>query len=232
MLQVADIPALAEIARRRGISLVVDNTFLSPALARPIEHGADLVIHSATKYVAGHGNALGGVVCGQAASIAAIARSVSRLGGAMTPFNAWLILAGIKTLPLRMERHCANAAALAAFLDGHPEIAEVRYPGLPDHPGHEVARKLTAGRFGGMIAFRPRGGRAAHSALLDALRVCTLAVSLGDVSTLVWPFSGSDLIRLSVGLEDVADLQADLARGLARTASARAADPAEAGNRE
>ncbi len=230
-LQVADIPALAEIARRHGITLVVDNTFLSPALARPIEHGADLVIHSATKYLAGHGNALGGVVCGRAGPIAAIARSVSRLGGAMTPFNAWLILAGIKTLPLRIERHCANAAALADFLASHPAVAEVRYPGLASHPGHEVARRLTGDKYGGMIAFRVRGGRAAHPALLDGLRICALAVSLGDVSTLIWPFGGGNLIRLSVGLEDLADLQTDLARGLARIDMSRwgdSAGPAEA----
>lgn len=215
-LQVADLDALGALARRCGIPLVVDNTFLSPALLRPLEHGATLVLHSATKYLSGHGHALGGVVSGPRATIAAIARRLSHLGGALSPFTAWLLLHGVKTLPLRMAAQCANAARLAQFLAAHPAVARVYYPGLPEHPGHDVARRLVGERYGGMLAFELCGGQAALAPFLDALELCTLAVSLGDCSTLIWPFEGTDLIRLSVGIEDVADLEADLARGLAR----------------
>lgn len=215
-LRVADLDALGALARRRGIPLVVDNTFLSPILLRPLEHGATLVLHSATKYLSGHGHALGGVVSGPREAIAAIARRLSRLGGALSPFAAWLLLHGVKTLPLRIAAHCANAARLARFLAAHPAVARVYYPGLPAHPGHDVARRLVGDRCGGMLAFELRGGQAALAPFLDALELCTLAVSLGDCSTLIWPFEGTDLIRLSVGIEDVADLEADLARGLAR----------------
>lgn len=219
LLRVADLDALAALAHERNIPLAVDNTFLSPALLRPLEHGADLVLHSATKYLAGHGQVLGGVVCGRRATVGAIHRLISRLGGAMSPFNAWLILNGMKTLPLRMAAHCANASRLAALLAGHPVVSRVNYPGLPAHPGHDVARRLVGDRYGGMLSFALRGGRAALGPFLDALEVCTLAVSLGECDTLIWPFEGSDLLRLSVGIEDAADLEADLGRALARLAA-------------
>jgi cystathionine beta-lyase/cystathionine gamma-synthase len=219
LLRVADLDALAALARERHIPLVVDNTFLSPALLRPLEHGADLVLHSATKYLAGHGQVLGGVVCGRRATVGAIHRLLSRLGGAMSPFNAWLIINGMKTLPLRMAAHCANASQLAAFLAGHPAVAQVNYPGLPAHPGHDVAQRLVGDRYGGMLSFALRGGRAALGPFLDALEVCTLAVSLGECDTLIWPFEGTDLLRLSVGIEDAADLEADLGRALTRLAA-------------
>lgn len=214
-LQVADVGALAEIAHRRGALLVVDNTFLSPALLRPLEHGADLVVHSATKYLSGTGQALGGVVAGRREVVGPIAARLARQGGNLTPFAAWSLLAGIKTLPLRMERHSATAARLAAFLAGHPAVATVNYPSLPGHPGAAVAAKLTGGRYGGVLSFTLTGGVEAARRCLNALDLCTIAVSLGDSSTLVWPFGGEEgLIRVAVGLEDAGDLEADFAKAL------------------
>src|SRR5215218_37934 len=215
-LKVADIGALATVAHARGALLVVDNTFLSPALLRPIEHGADLVLHSATKYLSGTGQTLGGVVSGRRELIGPIAARLARQGGNLTPFAAWLLLAGIKTLPLRMERHSTTAARLAAFLATHPAVATVNYPSLPGHPGAAIAGGLTNGRFGGVLSFTLKGGPVAARACLNALKLCTIAVSLGDSSTLVWPFdaAGEGLIRVAVGLEDAADLEADLAAGL------------------
>jgi cystathionine beta-lyase/cystathionine gamma-synthase len=225
-LRVSDIPALAAIAHRHDLPLVVDNTFLSPALLRPIEHGADVVVHSATKYLSGHGQVQGGVVCGPRNVISAITEKLLRLGGAMSPFAAWILLAGVKTLPLRIERHSGNAARLAALLHAHSAVAKVNYPGLPSHPDHDLARHLlgsTSPRFGGMLSFVLQGGQAANGPFLNDLELCTLAVSLGDVSTLIWPFAGTDLIRLSVGVEDVADLEADLLGALDRVPIATAA---------
>jgi methionine-gamma-lyase len=215
-LKVADIGALATLAHARGALLVVDNTFLSPALLRPIEYGADLVLHSATKYLSGTGQALGGVVAGRREMIGPISARLARLGGNLTPFAAWLLLAGIKTLPLRMERHSATAARLATFLSGHPAVATVNYPSLPGYPGGEVGRGLTNGRFGGVLSFTLRGGPAAARASVNGLKLCTIAVSLGDSSTLVWPFdaAGEGLIRVAVGLEDAADIEADFAAAL------------------
>ena len=221
-LRVIDLPALGALAREHGLPLVVDNTFLSPALLQPLAHGADLVLHSATKYISGHGQVLGGVVCGRRDAILAIGRRLSRLGGAISPFAAWVLLAGVETLPLRMERHCANAAALAARLAAHPAVATVNYPGLPSHPGHDIARRLVGDRFGGMLSFTLRGGDAAVGPFINTLKLCTLAVSLGECATLIWPYPGGDPIRLSVGLEDLADLEADLDAGLARAAAALA----------
>jgi methionine-gamma-lyase len=209
------------------VPLIVDSTFLSPALLRPIEHSADVVVHSATKYLSGHGQVQGGFVCGRRDLIAPIKEKVLRLGGAMSPFAAWMLLAGIKTLPLRMERHGANALRIARMLAAHPAVAEVNYPGLPDDPGHVVARRLVGAgndRFGGMLSFRLRGGRDAIGPFVNALEICTLAVSLGEYGTLVWPFAGTDLIRLSVGIEDAADLEADLGAALDRLPLPAAAD--------
>ena len=218
MLRVADLAAISTIARRHGVLLVVDNTFLSPALLRPIAHGADLVLHSATKYLSGHGQVQGGIVCGRRELVERIRATMVMLGGQMPPFAAWMLLAGIKTLPLRMERHGANALAVARQLAAHPAVGRVLYPGLETHPGHAVARRqLDGGRkgYGGMVSFTLAGGREAKTAFLNALSLCTIAVSLGDVGTLAWPWHDRDLIRLSVGIEDEGDLVRDIATGLA-----------------
>lgn len=214
LLRVVDLPALGELAHRHGVQLVVDNTFLSPALLRPLEHGADIVVHSATKYLSGHGNVLGGVVCGRRDTIGPIRGLLSRLGGTMNAFGAWLLLNGAKTLPLRVERHSTNAAALAQLLAGHPAVEAVHYPGLPSHPQHDVARRLVGDRFGGMLSFALAGGKPEIGRFLDTLTLPAIAVSLGDPATLVWPFAGSTLIRVSVGLEDWPDLAADFAAAL------------------
>jgi methionine-gamma-lyase len=226
LLRVADLDALVTIAGRRGIPLVVDNTFLSPALLRPLEHGASLVLHSATKYLSGHGHVLGGVVCGPRTLVGPIRRLLSHLGGAMGAFEAFLLLAGVKTLPLRMAQHCANADRLARLLDAHPAVAAVHWPGLPAHPGHAAAERLTAGRHGGVLSFRLHGGVPVLRAFLDALELGTLAVSLGECSTLVWPFEEEGVVRLAVGIEATADLEADLTRALAAAAAELVALPA------
>lgn len=216
-LSVADLTAISGIAREHGVLLLVDNTFLSPALLRPIEHGADIVLHSATKYLSGHGMVQGGIISGSRELLDPIRAKVSRLGGTQSPFGAWTLLSGIKTLPLRMARQSTNAASLACLLASHPAVATVNYPGLPDHPGHEIATRMVGSgddRFGGMISFSLRCGTSHIGRLINALQLCTLAVSLGDCSTLIWPFAGTDLIRLSVGIEDPADLAADIRTAL------------------
>lgn len=208
-LTVANLPAIVELAREWNLLVIVDNTFTSPCLFRPIEHGADLVIHSATKYLSGHGDVIAGVVSGRAERISTIRRTVSHLGAPISPFNAWLLLRGIKTLELRMERHCENAQALAEYLAGRPEVARVNYPGLHDHPGHELARELLGGRYSGMLSFEIEGGAEAAQQFAGALQLCYHAVSLGDVSTLVWPWTGCNLVRVSTGIESAADIIAD-----------------------
>lgn len=217
-LVVADVPALADIAHRHGLTLIVDNTFLSPALYRPLEDGADLVIQSATKYLAGHGEVLGGVVSGSKQSIAPIRTKMARLGSTLSPFAAWLIMTGMRTLPLRMERHSRNAHAVAALLASNPAVATWRYPGLADDPGHATAARLLGGGmgFGGMVTISLNGGAASIAPFVESLRVITLATSLGDTSSLAWPILGTDLVRLSIGLEDEADLLADLDQALER----------------
>jgi cystathionine beta-lyase/cystathionine gamma-synthase len=217
LLRVSDIRVLARIAAENDLVLVVDNTFLSPALLRPVAVGADVVLHSATKYLSGNGQVQGGVVSGPRRLIDSIRSRTLHLGAAMSPFAAWLLLAGIHTLPLRMERHSENASRLANVLAAHPAVAEVHYPGLSSDPGHTLAASLLgAGQhhFGGMIAFTLAAGRDAMSPFLDALELCTIAVSLGDSSTLVWPWPCGNMIRISTGLEDFADLEADIVRAL------------------
>jgi methionine-gamma-lyase len=220
-LLVADVPRLAELARERSLTLLVDNTFLTPYLLRPLEHGADLVVHSATKYLAGHGDALAGVVAGRKEQLDPIRWELDVHGSCASPFNAWLALRGVRTLALRMEAHCANALRLARALEGRPEVDWVRYPGLPSHPQHELARSLLGDRFGGMLSFRLRGGEAELRAFADALELSAIAVSLGDLFTLVYPQPKRDcLIRVSVGCEDVDDVLEDFERGLAAAAVA------------
>ncbi len=217
LLRVADIRMLSRIADENDLVLVVDNTFLSPALLRPASVGADIVLHSATKYLSGNGHVQGGVVSGPRRLIDPIRSRALRLGAAMSPFAAWLLLAGIHTLPLRMERHSENALRLATLLAAHPAVAEVHYPGLSSDPGQALAASLLGpgnDRRGGMIAFTLAGGREAFSPFLDALELCTVAVSLGDSSTLVWPWPCGNLIRISTGLEDFVDLEADIVQAL------------------
>jgi cystathionine beta-lyase/cystathionine gamma-synthase len=214
-LRVADLPAIAEVARRRGILVVADNTFLGPALFRPLEHGADLVLHAATKYLSGHGDAVSGVVSGRKALLDPIRKQVDMFGQAASPFASFLVLRGVRTLPLRSAKGSANAAALAAFLEAHPKVDWVRYPGLASHPDHAVARRLLGDRFGAMVTFRPKGGVPSMAAFADHLRLCDIAVSLGDVFTLVYPQPKRDgLIRVSVGCEDIDDLVEDFTLGL------------------
>ncbi len=214
-LRVADLDAVAALGHRYRLLVVADNTFLGPALFRPLEHGADLVLHAATKYLSGHGDAVSGVVSGPKALLDPVRKQVDTFGQAASPFASFLVLRGVRTLPLRSAAGSANAAALASFLEGHPKVDWVRYPGLKSHPDHEVARRLLGDRFGAMLTFQPRGGVEGMAAFTDHLQLCDIAVSLGDVFTLVYPQPKRDgLIRVSVGCEDADDLLEDFALGL------------------
>ncbi len=226
-LRVTDPRQLAQIAHRHDLTLVMDNTFLSPALLRPAALGADIVLHSATKYISGNGQVQGGIVSGPRHLIEPIRSKSHHLGTALSPFAAWLLLAGIHTLPLRMERHSENAFRLASLLAAHAAVEEVHYPGLASDPRHTRAQELVGAghnHFGGMISFSLRGGRAEFAPFLDKLRLCTLAVSLGDSSTLVWPWHDGNLVRISTGLEDFADLSQDFTTALDACLYAAAAD--------
>jgi cystathionine beta-lyase/cystathionine gamma-synthase len=230
LLQIIDIAAVAGLAHSHGALLAVDNTFASPYLQRPIEHGADLVVHSTTKYLGGHSDVIGGAVIGRRDLLEPIAFYQNAAGGVPGAFDAWLVLRGIKTLAVRMERHCNNARALSSWLSEHPEVERVYYPGLRDHPNHEVARRQMHD-FGGMIGVRLRGGADAARRLLTGTRLFSLAESLGGVESLIGhpatmthasipaevrAARGVDdgLVRLSVGIEDLNDLRDDLRRAL------------------
>lgn len=224
LLDVLDLAALADVAHAAGAQLLVDSTFATPALQRPLELGADVVLHSTTKYLGGHSDVQGGaLVTRQVDATWERARDVRQtLGGVASPFNSWLVLRGLRTLHCRMERHAQNALVLARALQGHAALAQVRYPGLASHPGHAVAaRQMRA--FGGMLALRLRGGRAAALSVAARVRLFTNATSLGGVESLLehrasaeGPTSRSpdDLLRLSVGLEHPDDLLADLLQAL------------------
>jgi cystathionine beta-lyase/cystathionine gamma-synthase len=227
LLRVADLRLLSRIASEHGLTLVIDNTFLSPALLRPAEFGADVVLHSATKYLSGHGHVQGGVVSGPRRLLEPLRQRSLHFGTAMLPFAAWLLLAGSHTLPLRMARHSENALRLARTLEAHPAVSAVHYPGLSADPGHELAVSLVGAEsscFGGMLSFTLNGDQTASAAFVDALQLCTIAVSLGDCSTLVWPWHGGNLIRVSVGIEDFADIEKDVKHALDQAAPAMAAD--------
>jgi cystathionine beta-lyase/cystathionine gamma-synthase len=230
-LTVADLPALAEAAGAAGLPLVVDNTVASPYLCRPIEHGASVVVHSATKYLGGHSDVVGGIaVFADSERHDAAWRAMIELGASPDPFAAWLVLRGVKTLPLRMRAHGANARRLAELLDAHPKVARVHWPGLPGQPTARLAAKLLDGD-PGMLSFDLRGGRDAGRRFIEATRVAKLAASLGSVETLVsHPAStthrqlspealaaagiGEGMVRVSVGLEDGADLADDFSQAL------------------
>ncbi|HMS01946.1 MAG TPA: O-acetylhomoserine aminocarboxypropyltransferase/cysteine synthase [Gemmatimonadaceae bacterium] len=269
-LDVPDLASLADLAHSNGLPLVVDNTFATPILAQPIAHGADIVVHSATKWIGGHGTSIGGVVVDagrfdwanaprfralfaqpepayhglvfgtafadiDGANIAYAIRLrtvlLRDIGAALSPFNAFLFLQGLETLPLRIRRHADNALAVARYLATHPAVAWVSYPGLPEHPSHERATRLLHGGFGGVLAFGVRGGEPAARTLVKSLRLFSLLANVGDAKSLViHPWSTTheqldeasriaagvtpDLVRLSIGLEDTGDLLADLEQAL------------------
>jgi cystathionine gamma-synthase len=228
LLGIADIAALASVARDSEAMLVVDNTFASPYLQQPLALGADVVVHSTTKYLGGHSDVVGGaLVVGDAELGEQLAFHQNSIGAVAGPFDAWLVLRGIKTLGVRMDRHCANAAAVASFLAGHAAVAKVYYPGLSEHPGHDLAARQMSG-FGGMVSFSLRGGEEAALKVCGLASVFTLGESLGGVESLIEhpgrmthaSVAGSplevpnDLVRLSVGIEDVDDLIADLTQAL------------------
>ena len=214
-LRVPDLDAIGEIARRHDLLYIADNTFLGPALLRPLEHGADLVLHAATKYLSGHGDAVSGVVSGRRALTDPIRKQTDTLGQAASPFASFLVQRGLRTLPLRTRAASANAARIAEVLEGSPKVEWVRYPGLASHPDHAVARRLLGDTFGAMITFKPRGGPHGMAAFTDHLRLCDIGVSLGDIHTLVYPRpKDGGIIRLSIGCEDVEDLLEDMELGL------------------
>ncbi|MFI9119339.1 trans-sulfuration enzyme family protein [Streptomyces bikiniensis] len=230
--RVSDLPALAAVAAGAGVPVAVDNTFASPLLCRPLDHGADVVIHSATKYLAGHADVLGGIAVFKDRELyGRVRRHAVEQGASTDPFAAWLTLRGLQTLSLRMERQCANAAELAARLAAHPAVAAVRHPSLASHPDREVAARLLPAGGGGVVSVDLAGGRDAGRTFVEAVRLASLSVSLGDVKTLVMhPAStshhqldaaalaaagiGAGTVRISVGIEHVEDLWTDLEQAL------------------
>jgi methionine-gamma-lyase len=212
---VTDLDAVALLARERGLLFIADNTFLGPALLRPLEHGADLVLHAATKFLSGHGDAVSGVVAGRKVLTDPIRQQTDTLGQAASPFASFLVLRGVRTLPLRTRAASANAARLAGFREASDKVEWVRYPGLASHPDHAVATRLLLDGFGAMVTFKPRGGVVGMAAFTDHLALCDIGVSLGDIHTLVYPRpKEGGIIRLSIGCEDIDDLLADFERGL------------------
>jgi len=230
LCEVANIEALAAIAKAHNVLLVVDNCFCTPALQLPLKLGADLVIHSATKYLDGQGRCLGGVVLGAKELTDQVLTFLRTAGPTMSPFNAWVFLKGLETLRLRMDAHSANAMALAEWLEAHSAVEKVFYAGLASHPGHQQARKQQRA-FGGVLSFSVKGGRAEAWKVIDSTRILSLTANLGDVkSTIVHPATTThgrlsneerqragiteNLIRVAVGLEDLEDIKKDLDRGL------------------
>ncbi|MGM0833938.1 O-succinylhomoserine sulfhydrylase [Halomonas qinghailakensis] len=228
--EVADIPALAELAKRSGALLAIDNCFLTPALQRPLALGADLVIHSATKYLDGQGRAVGGAVVGKHDVLEEVFGVVRTCGPCLSPFNAWIFTKGLETLSLRMNAHCENALTLARWLDQHPAVNKVYYSGLEAHPQHALAKQQQQG-FGAVLGFEVRGGQEGAWKVIDATKMLSITGNLGDVkTTITHPATTTHgrlsdaqkdaagitpgLIRVAVGLESQADIQCDLARGL------------------
>ncbi|MCB1731342.1 MAG: O-succinylhomoserine sulfhydrylase [Halieaceae bacterium] len=231
LCEVADLGALSALARDNGALLVVDNCFCTPALQTPLALGADIVVHSATKYLDGQGRCVGGAVVGSAALMEEVLTFLRTCGPTMSAFNAWVFLKGLETLRLRMEAHSRSALELATWLQQQPAVEQVFYAGLPDHPGHELACRQQRA-FGGVLSFKVKGGRQQAWDFIDAVRIMSLTANLGDAkTTIVHPAStthgrltaqqreeagiGDNLVRVAVGLEHVDDLRADLQRGLA-----------------
>jgi len=237
ILRISDIASVVEIAHNAGIPLAVDSTWASPALQQPLALGADFVIHSLTKYINGHGDALGGVVIGSQKEIQRIRKEMLvHLGGALSPFNAWLILRGVVTLGLRMQQHCQSAQQVAQFLESHPKVTRVVYPGLASHPHHDLAKRQMSA-FGGMLTFQLKGGLGATISLSEKVKVFQYATSLGHAHSLLFYYPteayfdaatylspaqksgirkwvGDGIVRASIGLEDPKDLIADLDQAL------------------
>lgn len=232
VLEIIDIGALAALARSHRIPLMIDNTFASPVLQRPAGLGVTVVVHSATKYLCGHGDAMGGIIAGPESYITPLSKSILRdFGGIISPFNAWLILRGIHTLPLRVFAQCANAQRIADFLNSHSQVERVNYPGLPGHPGHEIAEAQMKA-FGAMISFEVKGGYEGGKKVMDRVKIFARAASLGDTRSLIVHSASTShravpreqrlaigisdgLVRLSVGVEDPDDLIEDLDQALA-----------------
>jgi O-succinylhomoserine sulfhydrylase len=230
LCDVADLPALAGLAQSNEALLVVDNCLCTPALQQPLKLGADLVIHSATKYIDGQGRCMGGVVAGRSELVEEVLSFIRSAGPTMSPFNAWVFLKGLETLRLRMDAHSANALELAQWLQKQPQVEQVFYTGLTDHPGHAIAAKQQRA-FGGVLSFRVKGGREQAWQVIDGTQVLSLTANLGDAkTTIVHPATTThgrltdeqkaetgiteNLIRIAVGLEDIEDIKADLLRGL------------------
>jgi O-succinylhomoserine sulfhydrylase len=231
LAELVDISALAELAHAKGALLAVDNCFCTPVLQKPLSLGADIVIHSATKYIDGQGRCLGGVVAGRAEQMKEVVGFLRTAGPTMSPFNAWVFLKGLETLRLRMLAHCASAQSLAEWLEVQPGVEKIYYAGLPSHPQHELAKKQQTG-FGAVLSFEVSGGKDGAWRFIDATRLISITANLGDTkTTITHPATTThgrlsaearatagikdSLIRIAVGLEDVADLKADLERGLA-----------------
>ncbi|MBB3103540.1 O-succinylhomoserine sulfhydrylase [Azomonas macrocytogenes] len=231
LAELVDITALARVAHEHGALLAVDNCFCTPALQQPLALGADIVVHSATKYIDGQGRCLGGVVAGRSEQMNDVVGFLRTAGPTMSPFNAWVFLKGLETLRLRMQAHCSTAFALAEWLEQQPGIERVYYAGLPSHPQHELARRQQKG-FGAVLSFEVKGGKEAAWRFIDATRLISITANLGDSkTTITHPAStthgrlapeerasagiNDSLIRVAVGLEDLQDLKADLSRGLA-----------------
>ena len=231
LAELVDITALSAVAQAKGAMLVVDNCFSTPALQQPLALGADIVVHSATKFIDGQGRCMGGAVCGRSKEMNEVLGYLRTAGSTLSPFNAWIFLKGLETLNLRMRAHCASAQVLAQWLEAQEGIEKVHYSGLPSHPQHELAKRQTKG-FGAVVSFEVKGGKEGAWRFIDATRLISITANLGDSkTTITHPATTShgrlspaereaagirdSLIRVAVGLEDVADLQADLARGLA-----------------
>lgn len=230
-LNLVDIEEISKKAHAAGAKVIVDNTFMTPYLQNPLALGADMVVHSATKYIGGHGDAIAGIIAGDAEMLAEIRMTTLKdFGGIISPFNAWLLLRGLKTLPIRVDKHTENAMEVAEFLEAHDKVERVFYPGLESHPQHDLAKKQASG-FGSMISFELKGGYGAGEKMMNNVNLATLAVSLGDVDTLIQhPASMTHapvpreerlaagitdgLVRISIGIEDVEDIIADLDNSL------------------